>query len=161
MNKETATFEEIQAEKIAIQNKRAKLIEIKAPIELELSQLTAKVRGANSYHTRLSPDEYRKTVNRQQILKKKLADVLAQMNPLKARLRELAPLENIEYKKIKVDSVKQIKNTEDVSRTQIVELRDKWLCFAEDQTRVNSMRIMAAQFARELTEILAAQIEAT
>lgn len=39
-------------------------------------------------------------------------------------------------------------------KNHIKELRDKWMMFSEDQTRVNSMRIMASQFSRELTEIL-------
>jgi hypothetical protein len=39
-------------------------------------------------------------------------------------------------------------------RKEIVYLCDKYMNFAEDHTRVNSMRLMAAQFANELTEIL-------
>jgi hypothetical protein len=44
--------------------------------------------------------------------------------------------------------------TDSPIRKEIVYLCDKYLNFAEDQTRVNSMRIMAAQFANELTEII-------
>lgn len=38
--------------------------------------------------------------------------------------------------------------------SQIEMLRDKYMEFAEDVTRVNSMRLMAARFAKELSTIL-------
>lgn len=44
--------------------------------------------------------------------------------------------------------------TDSPVRQEIEYLCNKYLNFAEDQTRVNSMRIMAAQFANELTDIL-------
>lgn len=39
-------------------------------------------------------------------------------------------------------------------KNKIIQLRNTHLQFAEDSTRISSMRLMAAQFANELTEIL-------
>lgn len=73
-------------------------------------------------------------------------------NPLKAKLREIAALQSIGYATLEKD-IPSV-DPELSIRKSVTDIRDRWMNFAEDQTRVNSMRIMAAQFSRELTEVL-------
>lgn len=166
MINEQFSFEDLQNERTELKNQKEKINLTLTAIRLELSQLLSKVRGANSYHTRLTPDEYRRICNKQQVLKKKIADAEFQLAPIKKRLVEIGAAMSIEYEKNKNNEQMQersikVNNFESIPRDQIVATRDKWLSFAEDQTRVNSMRVMAAQFARELTEILAIGAQST
>lgn len=139
-----------------LKNKKSELLLRKKPIEAELSQLSNRVKSQNSHRTRLSPEEYRQICGRQAALKKKLAQIEVDITPISAEIRRLHADEDL----IRADSGMQISNI--VQSTggdvdflrKVAQIRDYWQQFAGDQTRVNSMRIMAAQFAEQLTSAI-------
>ena len=112
----------------------------KRKCELELSGIKTKIRGSYGGGVRLSREQYISLCNRQHALKGQLFDICQKLKPLQERQRELGGV---------VDS-----DAADTVATQLVEMRNRWIAFAEDHTRVNSMRMMAAQFARELTDVI-------
>jgi hypothetical protein len=137
-----------------INNERVKLIAIKNSIESELGQLTARVRGSSSHKTRLSPEEYRQICNRQSVLKKKIAEtmvLLAQKNEERKRLNIEIDAADPNRRKIRESIFSS--DMQEIGAS-IKELQSKWMAFAEDSTRVGSMRLMASQFSKDLTEIL-------
>ena len=135
-----------------IKLKHAELTEKTRAIDVELSNLKSRVISSKTHKTRLSAEEFRQICNRQQVLKRKKAEVESMANPLKAKLREIAALQSIGYATLEKD-IPSV-DPELSIRKSVTDIRDRWMNFAEDQTRVNSMRIMAAQFSRELTEVL-------
>jgi chromosome segregation ATPase len=149
----------LNMESVDLKNKHAALVAQMKPIQGELASLKNRARTSNTHMTRLSPADYRQLCNRQTVLTRKLAELEVQASPLKARLREVGALSTLYYATRtgeRADSSAASVATAADMRRAIVELRGQWLAFAEDQTRVNSMRVMAAQFSRELTDILAA-----
>ena len=132
-------------------------------IQTTLAKLSLRVRSSNTSRTRLSPEEYRAICNEQSKLKTKLLKIEEEGMSIKKKIRELNAIETYERiearKSISALNESKTLNQIGVNEIKIISLRDKWLNFAEDQTRVNSMRVMAAQFARELTELLASAIE--
>jgi len=130
-------------------------------IDSKLSGLTTRVRGSKTHKTALSQADYRGICNEQQRLKNKKMEITVECSELKNKLREIAAQRSVAYSNLVADdSEKQITMSAFIDapqldlRDKLVKLRDKWIGFAEDQTRVNSMRVMAAQFSRELTEII-------
>ena len=151
---------ELSLESVDVKNKHSAIVIKRKPIEAELASLTGRVRGSYSHRNRISQEDYRQLVNRQTVLKRQLAEMEVAAAPLKARLREIGALSTLYYAtRIDVradEAMKAAMPADSQIRKTIIWLRGKWLAFAEDQTRVNSMRVMAAQFSRELTDILAA-----
>jgi len=150
---------ELELKASAIKAQHMDLMAKKKPIELELSGLKSRVVSSNTHKTRLSPEDYRAICNRQQVLKKKLMQIEMLGGPLKQELRDVAALISMSYAMQNEEMPAMVKIPEDrlnnvLLRNLVIQLRDKWIGFAEDQTRVNSMRVMAAQFSRELTEII-------
>lgn len=150
---------ELEMKAAAIKARHINLMLKKKPIELELSGLKSRVVSSNTHKTRLSPEDYRAICNRQQVLKKKLLEIEMLGGPLKQELRDIGSLVTMSYAMQNEEMPAIVKIPEDrlhnvLLRNLVIQLRDKWIGFAEDQTRVNSMRVMAAQFSRELTEII-------
>ncbi len=144
-----------------ILEQRSLILAKKKPIEAELSALAGRVRGSYSHRNRLSQEDYRQIVNRQTVLKRKLAEIEVEAAPLKTKLREIGLLSTLHYATRHEEIAKERTEAAATSidpaaamRKAIADLRGQWLAFAEDQTRVNSMRVMAAQFSRELTDLL-------
>lgn len=155
------TLEEISLEIADLKNKNADLTVKRRKIEVELSRSKDIIKAQSSYMTCLPPSEFRMWKTRNIKAKADLSKIEQEFLPIKKRLRELYQEEEVGRGALmtKLDQIQSsininVNNHENV-REPIVMLRDKWLLFAEDQTRVNSMRVMAAQFARELTDILA------
>lgn len=150
---------ELELKAATIKAQHVNLMLKKKPIELELSGLKSRVLSSKTHRTHLSPEDYRAICNRQQVLKKKLAEIEIQGGPLKQELRDVSALSTMSYAMRNKEMPAMVKIPEDklhnvLLRNSVIRLRDKWIGFAEDQTRVNSMRVMAAQFSRELTEII-------
>lgn len=140
-----------------LKNKKGALSIKKKPMEAELAQLAARVRSSNSHRARLTPEEYRQICGRQSTLKRKIAELEVEMSPISAEIRALCAHEDV----IRASHGLQIGGTREYSSgdadvvQRVIAIRDEWQQFAGDQTRVNSMRIMAAQFAEDLTAALA------
>ncbi len=159
INKDRLEHAELELKASAIKAQHVNLMMKKKPIELELAGLKSRVLSSKTHATRLSPEDYRAICNRQQALKKKLLEIEMQGGPLKQELRDVAALSTMSYAMRNKEMPAMLKIPEDklhnvLLRNSVIQLRDKWIGFAEDQTRVNSMRVMAAQFSRELTEII-------
>jgi hypothetical protein len=132
--------------------KKAEVAAKRIKLEAELSGLNASVRGRWA-----SGEEYRLICNRQARIKAQLAECLIESQPIRAKLSELQALATYERVTVGAGLAPSVA-TNDVSwpvvRSRIIALRDRWLDFAEDRTRVSSMRSMAAQFAKELTGVV-------
>lgn len=139
-----------------LKTKKSELLIKKKPIEAELSQLAGRVHSSKTHRTRLSPDEYRQICGRQSTLKRKLAEIEVAINPLSSEIRGLCAQEDILRAScgMSVGGVGEQSSSEGDLVARLSEIRDYWQQFAGDQTRVNSMRIMAAQFADEVTGAL-------
>lgn len=147
---------EIDAEIASIQARRTPLILAKQKLEAERTTLNSRVKSSNGHRNRLSPEEYRQICNRQSVISRKTMEILNELAPLKTRLRELESLSTQFRAQMGVLTPReQSVGRVDSLRPSVVAIRDKWLGFAEDQTRVSSMRVMASQIARELTDLLA------
>lgn len=143
----------LSLESSEIQGKIAKILEGRPGLQAELSSLNAIVRSSKTHKTRLKPDEYRAICNKQTNIKRKIAQMDEEIAPLRQRLREIGALSTVYYA-IKNEERKNCFSSNVEIKRELQDIRDRWLQFAEDHTRVNSMRIMAAQFSRELSEVL-------
>lgn len=67
---------------------------------------------------------------------------------------EIARLKREDERKSRVEMIINRSPEEAPTKTALIGLLNKYMQFSEDFTRVNSMRLMAAQFAREIAFIL-------
>jgi hypothetical protein len=142
---------------LAIDAEIAKIEEIagglafkKRTFDTELSAINGRIRSGG----RLPQQEYAGHCRRQTWLKQQILDIEKLLGPLKAekvRWRLLREEINVESG-MPFKSHNREQNP--AVREEIVKLRSRYLSFAEDHTRVNSMRLMAGEFASELTRIL-------
>jgi hypothetical protein len=89
--------------------------------------------------------EQDKLKQRLSVLRKRAAKMKTEIRELEAERKRLVPYE---------PDPPQPSNLR-IERDDIVEMRDYYLDFAKDQTRVASMRAMAAEFAKKLNDLLA------
>jgi hypothetical protein len=149
---------EAQAARDDIRNKLTALNAEKMEAESELGRINQYIRGTDRIagkSVRLPSREYAELVSRQRVLKSKVADVIARSSPLKQEMRKWHNL----VEEIRAHEMVGKFHTDDpLSATaalpRLIALRDKWQRFGEDPTRVNSMRLLAAAFTKELTEII-------
>lgn len=136
--------------------KRAEILIKKKPIEAEMGQLKARLKSQQTHKTRLTPDEFRSICGRQAKLRNKIAEIEVTLNPINTEIRNLCSEEDC----LRAGNGIALSNIHDYASRdmdllrKISDIRDQWQQFAGDQTRVNSMRIMAAQFADQLTSAL-------
>jgi predicted nucleic acid-binding Zn-ribbon protein len=155
-NTPAANLFEIDAEIASIHARRTPLILAMQKLDAERTTLNGRVKSSNGHRTRLSPEEYRQICNRQSVISRKKTEILNELAPLKTKLRDLESLSTQFRAQMGILSPReQSIERVDILRPSVVAIRDKWLGFAEDQTRVSSMRLMASQIARELTDLLA------
>lgn len=131
----------MEAKRNDIEETRKPLIERKKEIELLLSEYTNKVKGRV-----LPQEEYEHICNEQAKLKREKFEVEKKVATIKEELRKL----NSDIDCISLD----IKRTSEEAKDFILEVRDKYLSFAADTTRVSSMRAMASKFVEELQYLL-------
>lgn len=113
-----------------------------AEVCADLSILNTEIRG-----NRLPDEDYKlKQSQQNQLLREKimLEKKIFEIKPLLRKLR-------LEESSIKVD-LKRIPN--DKAKQTVIEIRDKYMAFAADTTRVSSMRAMASRFIEEMQTIL-------
>lgn len=148
---------EIRGEIAAIKEKSLELSAQKREIELELNKLSSRVRNRTT--SRMPPDEYKGICRRQIRCKEILLDIEKKLSVLKLERQKWADIETELYIKsgLRGGAAKSPQMEENESILKVTAIRNKYLAFSEDPTRVNSMRLMAAQFAKELTEVLAGQ----
>lgn len=110
----------------------------------ELSELGDTVRLASGT---IDDIFYKDIVKKQSFLKKEKSSIENQLQPLREDLRKL----HRERDSITLD-IKRIPDGK--AKGRMLEIRDKYMSFAADTTRVSSMRAMASRFVEEIQIIL-------
>ena len=128
-----------------IEEERASLIQQKKGLETELSELTNEIRLC----PRMEPNKYRRFIARQNDAKRGMATVEAALAAIRVKRQRINDLLNA----VGSDASAKAEKAHSL-RLQIVLLRDKYIEFGSDNTRVSSMRLMATQFAQELEALL-------
>ncbi|WP_114752344.1 hypothetical protein [Pleomorphovibrio marinus] len=105
----------------------------------QLSELKTKYRTRSTKY--MNPKEYRKLCETQDRLKKNMNDLEKDIIILKKRKRSIE--ESINHEVLPNDLEQKLKL-----------LRDKYLDFSADSTRVSSMRTMASVFVGEIEKII-------
>jgi hypothetical protein len=142
-----------------LQDKLADLGGRKRTLEVRLSEMGDRVRLSG--RRGLPPDIYRQICVEQGKLKKRILDIEREIQPLSREKRDwFAILDELEHR-ARAAGILPAGEDSSTLRGRIVEIRDRYLDFAEDQTRVNSMRVMAAEFANCLTQAMAASPDQT
>jgi hypothetical protein len=127
---------------ILIQQKE-KLICDKREIELENSIINSQVRVGG----RFKDVEYKKICNQQNKLRKNSFKLERSISDLSIEIMKKSTLK--EKLKLEFNSQKKI----DV-KLKLTELRDYYINFASDKTRVSSMRAMSAEFAEKIEVLI-------
>ena len=163
--KESRKADKVREEIIVLKDKYDDLVLTKRRVETDLARARGMMKAQSSYMTRLPPAEYRMWQTREMRAKSDLLKIAEEMAPIKKRIRALYEEEERGRGELmdKLNNIQEVMSSGQHSPAveEIARLRDKWLAFAEDQTRVNSMRVMAAQFSRELTDLLASKQDLT
>lgn len=130
--------------KASLENEKIPLIDEKRIIEAELNEYNVKLRGL-PYGEKNYNDLNSK---RGQLVKKK-AEIETKISEIKKKLQKV----NSEIDSCKIDLKKR---PNEAVQELLFELRDKYLSFSADTTRVSSMRAMASKFVEEIQIILKA-----
>ncbi len=137
--------------------KKMVIVTRKRNIENELSDLNSRVRHNGK---RLPSSEFNSILRRQRQCKQIKGGLEDELSEIKQTKRDLS----IEGQDIRIKLRAEKKRTKEQNpcgtlRTQVYDIRDSFLDFSIDQTRVSSMRLMAADIAGQLTKALDATIE--
>lgn len=149
---------EITPEELALREKIEHFITEKAAVTTRLTAAQADLSGLNSKcrTRRLRPEDYRKTCERQQRIKSQIAADVAHVQSINGHIRKLqAQVDALHVAKQPAQSVAEVGDGRlDAVAAKLIEMRRYYLEFARDDTRVNSMRKLAAEFSSRLTEVL-------
>ena len=132
----------LKEKRFKMESDKEPLVDRKKEIELELSELNQQVRGLH-----LEDEDYAKVVKRQTEIKRE--KLLLEQGIMKIK-RELNSV-NQEIDKARLQSKKA---PNDAIHQSLVDLRDKYMSFAADTTRVSSMRAMSSKFVEEIQSVL-------
>lgn len=127
---------------LEINDLKLPLVNEKRAIEVELNEMNVLLKS-----TSFSDPEYNKINSRRGNLVKKKGDIEIKLSELKQRSQKL----HTEADSAKMDLKKK---PNELVKANLLELRDKYLSFAADTTRVSSMRSMASRFVEEVQIIL-------
>lgn len=126
-----------------LQSQYDKIIVRMKTIETNLSILNSKVRSRGI----MPESEYKTVCRRQSQIKQELIDLQPQRSYLKGEIRE---------KEVLRDEILQYLNRnkpQDI-KLKLQKIRDKYMEFSSDTTRVSSTRVMASRFSEELQELI-------
>lgn len=131
----------LESDIVDLRSERQKLVERKQEIELEIGNYNSQVRGKH-----LPEQEYENICRWQSALKREKLDIEKKLADTKSVLQK---------KELEKDNLSlNIKKVNEEAKQHILEIRDKYMSFAADTTRVSSMRAMASKFSEELTFIM-------
>lgn len=108
-----------------------------------LSEINSKIKS-NGKH--LPPAEYKKLCNKQDSLKREITEAEHEIANLQDQIRKKSHLADEIKLEVATIAKKDMPN-------KITKLKDYYMNFAADKTRVSSMRAMAAEFAEKLEAI--------
>ena len=133
-----------------LQQIRAPLAERKASLESTMTGLNGRVRGRL-----LLRDEYLSIVKKQDEVKALIKKTDKELVKVNQDIRQWYRI----YDQLRIQGRTEVITTSprasDVDViAKIKEIRDKYLAFSEDQTRISSMRIVAANVTSDLTSLI-------
>jgi chromosome segregation ATPase len=131
----------IEAKMNEVDGMRDPLVDRKTELQSELSVFNTEVRGHS-----LHKDRYDEICRWQVVYKKEISDIDKKLLELRRERRKL----NQEKDELSLD----IKKVHSEAKEKLYEVRDRYMSFAADTTRVSSMRAMASKFVEELQGIL-------
>jgi hypothetical protein len=135
-------MQRIEHELQNINDLKVPLVNEKRVIEADLVEMNVVLKN-----TVFSDPEYNKINSRRGQLVKKKTEIELKISELKQRSVKL----HTEKESAKID----LKNKpNELIKTSLQELRDKYLAFAADTTRVSSMRAMASRFVEEIQSVI-------
>jgi hypothetical protein len=142
-----------------LKDRASELSLAKRKLETELQTLSNRVRKSSGL---LPGNEYKNICSRQIIVKKNILEIENKIAPIKSELRRWYAMEDEARVKANLSFTDNRSapvtgnagDKEDKFRHRIIELRNEYLNFSEDSTRINSMRLMSSQIANELTAAL-------
>lgn len=126
-----------------LDSKRSDIVLVKMEKENRLSEITNKIRGSNG---RLATQEYQALCRKQKSIKEEILSIEFELKKFTTEIRNKSTLKDQIRTELNITSSNSIKG-------QLIELKEEYISFSADATRVSSMRTMAAQFAEKL-EIL-------
>lgn len=127
---------------LEINNERVPLVNEKKTIEIDLNEINILLRTLG-----VSNPDYN-TINskRGQLIRQK-GEIETKLSLLKQKSQKL----HTEAESAKIDLKKK---PNELIKANMLQLRDKYLSFAADTTRVSSMRAMSSRFVEEIQSIL-------
>lgn len=130
-----------------LHKKRVELALQKRDIEIDLMALNKRVMSSTQ---RLPPQEYKDICAKQIRLKQKAAEIEKQIIHVKTEIRD---------KSLLLESIRDhLRTNRDAPssplKERLINLRNHYMEFASDATRVASLRTMASRFAEEIELIL-------
>lgn len=129
-----------------IENKKSDAANEKIKYQNELSELNMQIRGNGR---RIMPQiQYNNILQKQAEVKRKMAVVDSYIAQLKKELSNKRVLRD------EIDLALDTNNDSFNIIGDIINLRDKYVNFASDNTRVSSTRLMASRFAEDLDLII-------
>lgn len=131
--------------------------------EIELGRISQYIRGTDRISgksTRLPAREYADLTTRQRELKRLVLDVEGRMMPVKQDILKWQSY----CEELRAEAIMDMNRPGEPlaaakSLGRLIAIRDKWQRFGEDPTRVNSMRLLASAFAKELTAVIDGKVE--
>lgn len=146
---------DLQMELADVEDKRANLLSEKRKFEAEMQGLNNRVRSSPG---RLPQAEYKAICKRQERVRSLIIETQEKLGPVNTEHRRVTAMIRALDEPVNKEKEPVVVANPARHVGRLVMLRNKYLQFAEDQTRVNSMRVMAAQFANELTAIIGEEI---
>ena len=149
MNTKSTDIYEVKTSIAELKEKKEVWIMQKRECENRLNNLSVRVRTGG----RLPDKEYKRICREQKKTKEKILSIEKELMPINRELRQWYAMEDEIRANVSMNMPMPVINDTDITG-KLRSLRDKYLAFSEDHTRINSMRLMASGFASELTDIL-------
>lgn len=126
-----------------LSRKKDELVLRKREVEAENSEIKNKIRTGGL----MSNNEYQKLCNKQNMLRREMVEIERGVLDINHEIRSKSSLTN---------QLKQDRKETNINETKdnLVALKNEYIRFAADKSRVGSMRAMAAEFAEKLEQII-------
>lgn len=134
---------DIEASMNKLNAQKSKLSLDKKEIELKLSVVKNTIRSSG----KLSQYEYNNLCKDQNKYKADIINIEKALAEIQLEIRKKSELKETLRLDKKQQNVKEIK-------TNLISLRDKYMNFASDKSRISSMRVMSSTFAEELENLI-------
>jgi len=132
-----------------LKDKYDDLVREKKDIEVKMAGFKNLIRTTRR---RLPPPEYKRICRQQNQGRNDIQRIEKEIIPIKKEIRKWEAIKE-EMEPVFADRTPASITNPDILRS-LTDLRDRYIEFSGDNTRVNSMRLMAGDFASEITSII-------